>query len=120
MPTPNSQNVYSAIAHHLTNPQVLSTEQKLFRDALKIVEKRRKNKGDLPKIFDNLNHAQTMTDVKLLLQTEKASNTIWKDSIGRKWLEVFGKYAEYIWTYKSVLDTATSEHNQDAFSLHDY
>lgn len=111
MSTLNSQNVYSAIAHHLTNPQVLSTEQKLFQDALKTVEKRRKNEGKLPKIFDNLNHAQTIADVRLLLQTEKASNIIWKDSIDKKWLKIFSKYAEYIWVYKGVLDAATSEHN---------
>lgn len=120
MSTPSSQNVYGAIAHHLTHPQVLSTEHKLFWDALKSVEQRRKSTGDLPEIFDNLNHARTINDVKFLLQNERASSKVWNDKVGKKWLEVFGKYAEYIWNYKVVLDAVVtrSEHNEKVVVAH--
>lgn len=122
MSTPNPQNVYVAIAHHLSNPKVLSTEERLFQDALKTVENRRKSQGDLPAVFDNLFHAQTINDVKFLLQSERASNAIWKNPVGRKWLEVFGKYAESIWMYKGIVDNVTnlSEHDGNLSDLYDY
>lgn len=108
MSSSNPQNPHSAIAHQLAHPVVLTTEEKLFRTALKDVEARRRKKHDLPKIFDNLDHARTVDDVRYLVENERASNTIWKDSLGRSWLEIFGKYAEYVWSYKVVLDAVVT------------
>lgn len=121
MSTPKSQNIYLAVAHHLSNPKVLSTEEKLFQDAFRTVEKRRKSQGNLPAVFDNLNSARTINDVRFLLQHEQASNAIWKNPVGKKWLEVFGKYAETIWTYKSIVDSIANlgERDYNFFSLYD-
>lgn len=109
------QNPHSAIAHQLAHPVVLTTEEKLFRAALKDVEERRKRKHDLPNIFDNLNHARTIDDVKYLVENERASNMVWKESLGRSWLEIFGKYAEYVWSYKVVLDAVVTRSERKKF-----
>lgn len=104
MSTSALQNPHLALAQHLSNPRVLSTEEKLFRDALKTVEDQRRKTQTLPEIFDNLNHAQTIEDVKFMLENEKSSSTLWKKPLGKSWLRIFSKYAEYIWFYKGILD----------------
>lgn len=108
MSTPRPQNVYSAIAHHLANPRVLSAEEQLFEDALEAVEVRRKRKGDLPDIFVNLKHASSLEDVRYWIEKEKESNKIWKQPKGKSWMEKFGKYAECIWRYKGIVDGIVS------------
>lgn len=104
MPNPNNVNVYSAIAQHLANPTILSAEEQLFQDALKTVEARRKKCGKLPKFFDNLTSAKSLQDVHKLLQTEKESNAVWKEPVGKRWMENFSKFADSIWYYKVILD----------------
>lgn len=108
MSTSRPQNVYSAIAQHLANPRVLSAEEQLFQDALEAVEVRRKQKGNLPKIFVNLNQARSLEDVRSCIAKEKESNTVWKQPKGKSWMEQFGKYAECIWRYKGIVDGIVS------------
>lgn len=100
----NSLNVHSVIAQQLANPRVLSTEEQLFRDALKVVEAKRKQDGKLPKFFDDLNSAKSLDDVHQLLQKEKASNAVWKEPVGKSWMENFSKFAEKVWYYKVIID----------------
>lgn len=108
MSTSSPPNPHHVIAQQIANPTVLTTEQKLFKDALEAVKERRRNKQELPEIFDNLDHAQTLDDVRLMVETERARNKIWKSPQGKSWLKIFGKYAGLISMYKPVLDAAAA------------
>lgn len=118
MSNPSPQNVYSALAQHIANPQALSTEEQLFRDALKNIEVRRKKNGELPDIFDNLNYARSLEDVQYWIEKEKESNAVWKQPVGKSWMEKFSTYAECIWYYKGLLDPVVtlSEHHELSIS----
>lgn len=107
-PNTSIHNIHSALAQHLANPKVLSIEEQLFRDALKVVETRRKKDGKLPKIFDDLTSASSLADVHQLLEKERGTNAIWKEPQGKRWMEIFGKFAEKIWYYKGILDAVGS------------
>lgn len=108
MSSSSPPNPHNVIAQQIAQPLVLTTEQKLFKEALKTVEERRRKQQDLPKIFDNLNHAQTLEDVKYLVNNERAQNAIWSDPLGKSWLKIFGDYAGYLLNYKVVLDAVVT------------
>lgn len=108
MSSPSCPNPHLIIAHQIANPTILSTEEKLFKEALKTVEERRKRQHDLPKIFDDLNQAKTIDDVKNLVEAERERSRLWKDPLGRSWLKIFGDYAEYVLAYKVLLDAVVT------------
>lgn len=108
----NNLNVHSTIAQQLANPRILSTEEQLFRDAVKVVEAKRKHDGNLPKFSDDLNSAKSLEDVQQLLQKEKASNAVWKEPVGKSWMENFAKFAEKVWYYKVIIDAVGTRSEQ--------
>jgi len=104
----NQTNVHAALAIQLTNPRILSEEEKIFQEALKSVQDGKRKHGKLPVIFDNIRHAQNIEDVRLVLEVERQANSFWSKDVGRSWLQHLGVFAEYLWHYKVVLDAVVT------------
>lgn len=119
MSTIQPVNIPQALAIRLSTAAALSTEQRLFRDALQAVETEKKKQGKLPEFFDNLRHAQTIGDVQYALKTGRESNKLWSEPEGQKWLKHMGQFAECIWQYKGILDAVVTRSKQ-IWSLRGY
>jgi len=108
MSSPNQTNVHAALAIQLSNPRILSEEEKVFQEALKSVQDEKRKHGKLPAIFDNISHAQNIEDVRFVLELERRANSFWSKDVGRSWLQHLGVFAEYFWHYKVVLDAVVT------------
>lgn len=101
-------NVSHALAIKLSTSASLSTEERLFRQALSQVEDKTSRGGVRPAIFDILQHAQSIEDLKYALDSVRRSNKFWTEDVGKTWLKNLSKYAEQILVYKGLLGSVTA------------
>ena len=97
--------VCSTIANSLSNPSVLSDEERLFQEALEAAKKIKSHNGQTPALFDKLANARGVDDVDQAVNASRRDNKVWKERHEKHRLNKFKKLAGTIQQYKSLIDS---------------